>query len=625
MKTSTSTISLQELSPDLVNKVELTQRNVPTRKPVLRFLSALSFFAKKHLYKPLLNKEAFISIIDRSLEQVRKIPVFYTSKELMPLYFKGLGKVSATPVTDTWGLPASSQFPVNEGLPSLWSEAEILFNIGCWELEIVSGRFKCSPAVYHQLGLTAATELKGITALFSLFKTEDTILIQNRWEKILTYDADEIDQVVELGSIGLNKWFRFRAKPVFEEFKLVKIVGTLQNVTELKEAELTAKAEMVKAVEAVRQKSESLSVISHDMRTPLNSIIGQCFLMMQEETLPQEHKESLNTIHFSSQNLLNLINNILDISKIEAAKVEVESINFQLRSLLKKIHQSLSIQANEKHLNFDLCIDDKVPALLEGDPAKLTQVLNNLLSNAIKFTARGCVRLKVDIIYQSDQGYVLEFVVSDTGIGIPEHLQQHIFESYTQANASISRQYGGTGLGLAITHKLIKLQKGTIKLKSSPGFGSIFTVRLKFNRPKLSIASTEEQSQREDQHSDLFGSKILVIDDNAFNRVITCKLLSTWNAAVEAADNGYVALEMLKTESYDLILLDLQMPVMDGFQALKEMQKLKIKTPIIALTGNANSKEKNYCLMNGCSDYLTKPYIPQELYTRIRQTIKRIN
>jgi CheY-like chemotaxis protein len=254
-----------------------------------------------------------------------------------------------------------------------------------------------------------------------------------------------------------------------------------------------------------------------------------------------------------------------------------------------------------------------------GDPAKLCQILNNLISNAIKFTHEGHIKVSVEVVYESETDWVLEVAVSDTGVGIAEDKQPLIFESFTQANASTNRQFGGTGLGLAITKKLIELQHGSIKLQSTPGEGSEFIVRLKLAKPEANHIGMPrpEVNLNLNQYAGLQGAKILVVDDNALNRNVASKLLTNWQVKVDTAENGLEALKKVKTSPYDIILMDLFMPVMDGFQAITQIKGYGIKTPIIALTGSALTEEENKMMDLGVHDYVTKPFNPQELYKTI--------
>jgi CheY-like chemotaxis protein len=240
-----------------------------------------------------------------------------------------------------------------------------------------------------------------------------------------------------------------------------------------------------------------------------------------------------------------------------------------------------------------------------------------LISNAIKFTQEGHIKISVDVVYESETDWVMELAVSDTGVGIPAEKQPLIFESYTQAHASTNRQFGGTGLGLAITKKLVELQHGSIQLNSVPGEGSEFLIRLKLAKPDPAHIAVLRPNIHLNHYAGLQGAKILVVDDNALNRNVACKLLTNWQVKVDTAENGLDAIKKVNTIPYDIILMDLFMPVMDGFETIAQLRDYGIKTPIIALTGNALTEEENKVLDLGVQDYVTKPFNPQELYKTI--------
>ncbi|MFD3000936.1 response regulator [Pontibacter toksunensis] len=511
---------------------------------------------------------------------------------------------------------------VNEA-DALRKETEQLAKMCSWGYTIDSQEFFCTEFVHTLLRIPAGKTISDFHSFLPYFVEEDRETLSSDWSQALR-SGKAFSSVTRLGHVQENTWIRLSINPVYKEGILIKMIGTLQDVTDSKETELKVTGEKEKAEQATKAKSEFVSLMSHEIRTPLNAIMGLTYLLLQEENIDQKHKENLQSIHFSSQNMLALINNTLDFSRIEAGKIEIEKVNFQLTDLLKKIHRSLSNRALEKQLDFSLCIGENTPAEVAGDPARLTQVLNNLMSNAIKFTNKGSVKLSVDVVYQSDNDWVLEFSVADTGVGIPEDRQQQIFESFVQASAATHRQYGGTGLGLAITKKIVELQNGSILLKSTPGEGSVFSVRLRFVKPSASYDSHQSFGQDTLFNSTLKDAKVLVIDDNAMNNMVASKLLSSWQAEVDTAGDGLAALEKIKVNTYDLVLMDLQMPVMNGFDAIAEIRKMGYNMPIIALTANASEEEKKRILAIGGNDYLTKPFVPQELHDKIQQSLQPV-
>lgn len=506
---------------------------------------------------------------------------------------------------------------------ALRSATEQIARMCSWEFTIDTQEFFCTDYVHTLLKMPAGKTVVAFHSFLQYFAEEDRAKLSLGWSQAL-HSGRELNCVTRLRHAPGNNWIRVVLKPVYKDDRLLKVIGTLQDVTDNIEAEKRLLAEKEKAEQNTKEKSEFVSLMSHEIRTPLNAIMGLTYLLLQEENIAQEHKENLQSIHFSSQNMLTLINNTLDFSRIEAGKMELEKVNFQLKDLLKKIHRSLCIRASEKQLNLILDIDENTPSEVAGDPARLTQILNNLMSNAIKFTNEGSVSLSVDVVYQSDNDWVLEFTVADTGVGIPEDRQQQIFESFVQASAATHRQYGGTGLGLAITKKIVELQNGSIHLKSTPGAGSEFSVRLRFVKPDASFDSLKLVEQAEKSESTLKNAKVLVIDDNIINNMVASKLLISWQAEVETAGDGYAALEKIKTNAFDMVLMDLHMPVMNGFDAITEIRRLGYTMPIIALTANANEDEKRKIIALGGNDYLTKPFVPQELHDKIQEHLQLV-
>jgi CheY-like chemotaxis protein/two-component sensor histidine kinase len=351
----------------------------------------------------------------------------------------------------------------------------------------------------------------------------------------------------------------------------------------------------------------------------MNAVIGLTHLLLQENPHPDQ-VENLQMLKFSSENLLALINDILDFSKIEAGKINLENVNFSVRSLVLSIINSLQLKANEKGIALVMRIDEQIPQLVTGDPVRLTQVLNNLLSNAIKFTEKGSVTLSIALEESLPEYMQLHFSVSDTGIGIAADKLTYIFESFSQAGNDITRRFGGTGLGLAITKRLLELQGSTIQLESKIGEGSTFYFSLKVGS---TIAIYEKVSLYTNaaQVTNLESIRLLLVEDNEINQMIATKFLTKWNIYPDYANNGLEAVEKVKQKQYDVILMDLQMPEMNGYEATQVIrgfgEKRFKQIPIIALTADAVMDVKERALAAGMSDFITKPFNPDELYQKL--------
>jgi signal transduction histidine kinase/CheY-like chemotaxis protein len=514
-------------------------------------------------------------------------------------------------------LAAENSFFARQEKPSrFWEDAEELAKTGFWEFNVKTGKLSCSGNALKLVNKQVHLEEIDFKALIAHFNEADKTCLAENWHQ-LVHQGQPFEYNARITDLFGDKWIKIKGKAIEETSTIVKIIGFFQDITETKVLEQSLTAARVNAELEMKAKSDFVSVVTHEIRTPLNGISGFTYLLLQDDVSREEQKDYLRSIQFSTQNVLALINKTLDYSKIEAGKVEFEKISFQLPDLLADIHRSFYLRAAEKKVNLYLDINPATPDVAVGDPGKLCQILNNLISNAIKFTQEGEVKISVDVVYESEADWVMELIVSDTGVGIPAEKQPLIFESFTQAHASTNRQFGGTGLGLAITKKLVELQNGSIQLHSVPGQGSQFLIRLKLAKPDPAHMPVLRPDIQLNHYAGLQGAKILVVDDNALNRNVACKLLSNWQVKADTADNGLEAIKKVKASPYDIILMDLFMPVMDGFEAIAQIKAFGIKTPIIALTGNILTEEENKVLDLGVQDYVTKPFNPQELYKTI--------
>lgn len=421
-------------------------------------------------------------------------------------------------------------------------------------------------------------------------------------------------------------WNRRKNGDIFVEFKsisaitddknnIVQFVAIAKDITEMKKIELELEKSRDEALAASKTKSEFLAMMSHEIRTPMNSIIGMSDLL-SETNLSSEQREYVQVFRNSGENLLHLINDILDLSKAESGKMTVEEIPFDLVTTIEQIRDIFMMKTKQKGLDLKLQIDENLSRNVIGDPKRLDQVLTNFIANAIKFTESGFVLITIkrcDQVNANDDTEIVQFSVEDSGIGIPEEKLELIFESFTQVDTSITRKYGGTGLGLSIAKQLIELMGGTIQTKSEVGKGSVFTFTIPFKkvltRDKNVIHSTDHSMP----HLIYEGPKrILLVEDVEENRLLIKAYLSKTPFELDLAENGFEAIERVKQFHYDLILMDMQMPIMDGYTATRKIRELEInrgesRVPIIALTAYGLDEEVAKSMISGCDLHLTKP------------------
>ncbi len=397
-------------------------------------------------------------------------------------------------------------------------------------------------------------------------------------------------------------------------------LSLLNDISEKKELETQLIVAKEQAEKAAKIKEEFLANMSHEIRTPMNGVIGMAYLLSQTR-LSDEQKEYARGIRDSAGMLLTIINDILDISKINAAKMVFEETPFNVRDIIRNLSLAMDVKAREKNIKYYSNVEKSIPQKIVGDPVRLSQILWNLTGNAVKFTEHGEVNLTVYLRGEEGGNITLEFVVKDTGIGINSSKLISIFEPFTQASVDTSRKYGGTGLGLGIAKKLVEMQNGTIFAESKPGIGSTFSVRISFKKYDDSFATDIESVNGLSKLKNLNGVKILVAEDNKINQRVVTKTLERWGATVSLAENGKIAVEMLSVKPYDLVLMDIQMPEMDGLEATKYIRSSLLppasNLPIIAITASALRLDYEKCVALGMNEYVPKPFKPDELYDKI--------
>jgi CheY-like chemotaxis protein len=386
------------------------------------------------------------------------------------------------------------------------------------------------------------------------------------------------------------------------------------------EAKLKAESATLIAETAVKAKQQFLSNMSHEIRTPMNAIIGFTKVLMKSD-ITIKQKEYLQAIKLSGDALIVLINDILDLAKVDAGKMIFEQTPFKMALSISAMIHLFEPKIREKNLELYKEYDNRIPEVLVGDPVRLHQIILNLVSNAVKFTNKGKIVVSINLLHEDEKKVSIEFAVKDTGIGISESKIGKIFENFQQASSTTSRLYGGTGLGLAIVKQLVEAQDGSIHVISKVGEGSTFSFKLEFLKTKAEAASEDELLELD---SEIKGIKVLVVEDIRLNQLLMKTLLDDFEFECDIADNGLIAIERLKTRSYDIVLMDLQMPEMNGFEATTYIrEEMKSNIPIIALTADVTTVDLAKCTAVGMNDYISKPVDEKLLYTKIISTVKK--
>ena len=502
------------------------------------------------------------------------------------------------------------------------SQAQEMAHIGSWEWDMKANLISWSDELYRIYGLEPQQFEATFESYLGYIHPDDRERVNNIISRaaqdknsfqfdhrILTQKGEE-KTLSSYGIITLDK-----------EGTPIMMSGTAQDITE----RVLVRDELKRAEDTVKAKQQFLSNMSHEIRTPMNAIIGFTKVVLKTE-LSTKQKEYLDAIKISGETLLVLINDILDLAKVDEGKMTFESIPFKLNSSFAAMIHLFETRMQEKNLNLGKLFDPNIPAVLVGDPVRLHQIILNLMSNAVKFTKRGHVIVAVRLFSEDESSATVEFSITDSGIGIEPERINAIFENFHQASSSTARLYGGTGLGLAIVKQLVEKQGGSIKVKSQVGKGSTFTFYLGFKKPtKEAEMRVVEHDQIESENiATIQNINILVVEDIPLNQLLMKTLLSDFGCEYELAENGKIAVQKMEEKKFDIVLMDLQMPVMNGFEATDYIRnRLASKTPIIALTADVTTVDLEKCKAVGMNDYISKPIDERILYNKIIKALRR--
>ena len=493
------------------------------------------------------------------------------------------------------------------------SDAVILFNAN----EILD----CNPESLELFGKRSKKELIN-TPLHTFFSLRDLDSVENH-----NLFESKVREVKYKKMVKFECFCLRSGLPFFAEMHLHYIEvndkfiyqAVVRDISERKKIEQNLTKSKELAEDAARAKSNFLSTMSHEIRTPLNGVIGMVNIILDENP-KSEIREDLETIKYSADNLLHIVNEVLDYNKIESGKIVLEKKLFNLKGLCENILKIHRPKAMEKNLKLTLEFDPKIPEEVIGDEFRNTQILNNLLSNSLKFTETGEVSLHVRLKQKKEDSCVIEFKVNDTGIGIDKNKQREIFKDFTQAESDHTRKYGGTGLGLAITKRLVEIQNGKIDVVSGHNQGTTFVFTIHFNlRPEVSMNASSNSSQKDQVGFE--GQRILLVEDNQVNIIVTKKFLEKWGLKVDVAVNGLEAVNHVRAIGYDLILMDLHMPLMDGFEATKKIREFNKDTPIIGLSADVMTESVSSLQAIGMNDFVTKPFRPNDFFIKLKSFI----
>ena len=571
----------------------------------------------KHFF---INPEEFVNRIDYLLSQRKKVigEILHLTdgrtftRDYVPIIIEETYRGHYWKYTDI-----TSQKRYEEALKLSEEKYRLLIenmNLGMLEVDM-EGKIIYANQSFCKMSGFEKEEIYGEIAENIFTRSENRALVRDKTKSRETGNMDAYELEIT-NKQGLIKWWMISGAPLFDqEGNQIGSTGIHLDITEQKQLEFTLREAKQTAEETAKAKEIFLANMSHEIRTPMNAILGLGNQLLKTELLPQQ-RSFLESINHAAENLLVVINDILDFSKIESGKLDLESIGFSLHDLLMQISSMLKSKTEEKGLTFNLEMDPFIAPVLIGDPFRINQILLNLLSNSIKFTEKGSVSLSCKVEESNENEQSVEIMVSDTGIGIDENYIEKIFRKFSQESTDVARKYGGTGLGMAITKQLVDLMDGKISIQSKKNHGTQITIGFtlpighELEKPAKQIISFD-QSLLQDK-------KILLVEDNKVNRLIANTILTQFGIHVTEAVNGEIAVEILRKTSFDLVLMDMQMPVMDGVTATIMIRKeISTTLPIVALTAHALKSEQSRCLEAGMDDFLSKPFTEEKLLNMI--------